>query len=508
MRSSRRTRAQPPENNDVEQALLKSTSVRGNIRFTPSPVIKKTTKATKAAKEIVKKAVATIPSKRVSLTNTSVKAPIRKTTAKRARAKKEEPDQEEEHDFRKGDTFDLDLKANGDALPDMPDPNGEAVSTKVKLPAKASRSKQPAKAPPKPKSAPARKAPTRGKKVEEKKEEVSDLKAEANGNQEREAIMEEDGSDKLETKDSSFKSAESIPDSIDFASLELEKVINDSTTSKMITFQGTYYGKTAVVRLEKTLFNEAAVKKSLGDKKTTANQDFINDIYSSYIIEPTSCSDSLNSIKATVICPANESVLNKYSRSDAEFVCENIDTYTKVVEPFIANKLESDENYNKWVYNILDGISEAERVILNDPDPDSGFVLTPDLKWAGDEKDLYLVAICHRRDIRSLRDLDDGHMILLKNILTKGTKAIKDRFKKCKGHLRAYIHYQPSFYHFHVHFKTVDPNDYRSTDRDHLLSTVINNITLSKDYYKKATLTYPLSVSSALYQDLKKAKRV
>lgn len=508
MRSSRRTRAQPPENNDAEQATLKSNSIRSNIRFTPSPAIKKATKATKVAKEIVKKAAAPVPAKRVSLSGVTTKVPIRKTTAKRGRAKKDEPDQEDKQDFNEGDTFDLETKTNGDALPDVPDLNGEVAPAKVKLPAKASRSKQPAKAPPKPKSAPVRKAPTRGKKVEDTQEEVVSTAAAANENQEQEVLMEEDDLNKSETKDLSIKSAVSIPEGIDFASLKLEKVINDSTISKMITFQGTYNGKTAVVQLEKTLFNEAAVKKSLGDKKTTANQDFINDIYSSYIIEPTSSSNSLNSIKATVVCPASESVLTKYSRTDAVFFCENVDAYIKVVEPFIANKLANDENYNKWVYNILDGVSEAERIILNDPDPDSGFVLTPDLKWAGDEKDLYLVAICHRRDIRSLRDLHDGHMVLLMNILTKGTKAIKDRFKKHKGHLRAYIHYQPSFYHFHVHFKTVDPNDYRSTDRDHLLSTVINNITLNKDYYKKASLTYPLSVSSALYQDLKKAKRV
>jgi hypothetical protein len=33
------------------------------------------------------------------------------------------------------------------------------------------------------------------------------------------------------------------------------------------------------------------------------------------------------------------------------------------------------------VYNILDGIKEAERVVHLDKDPETGFVLVPDLKW-------------------------------------------------------------------------------------------------------------------------------
>lgn len=428
-----------------------------------------------------------------------VKTKIRKTTAKRIPVKKDETDDEEEQVNNAGDTFDLEVENNvGNLLMIVPEEarNGKVdeppMPTKAK-PSRVSRAKQPAKVAPKPKTAPARKAPARGKKIEEKKEEVD-----ANN---REEAMEEDDCNKAESEKII------VPEKIDFTSLKLEKIINESTTSKMITFQGTYDNKTAVIQLEKTSIDEAAIKKTLGDKKTTTKLDFSNDIYSSYMIGPTISSNTLTEIKATVICPANESVLTKYARSEAIFVSETVDTYSRVVEPFIANKLASDENCNNWVYNILDGKSEVDRIIMNDPDSDSGFVLTSDLKWAGDENDLHLLAICHRRDIRSLRDLDDRHMILLKNILTKGTKAIKDSFKKSKGQLRAFIHYQPSFYHFHVHFRMVEPSDYRSTDRDHLLSTVINNITLNKDYYKKATLNYPLSVSSALYQDLKKAKR-
>lgn len=75
----------------------------------------------------------------------------------------------------------------------------------------------------------------------------------------------------------------------------------------------------------------------------------------------------------------------------------------------------------QWVYNILDGKVEQDRVVFQDPDPETGFVLLPDFKW--DQKDLqnlYLLAICRKRNILSLRELGTDHLPLLKNILEKG----------------------------------------------------------------------------------------
>ena len=37
----------------------------------------------------------------------------------------------------------------------------------------------------------------------------------------------------------------------------------------------------------------------------------------------------------------------------------------------------------QWILNILSGVSEAERVLFRDPDPNTGFVLLPDMKWTG-----------------------------------------------------------------------------------------------------------------------------
>lgn len=75
----------------------------------------------------------------------------------------------------------------------------------------------------------------------------------------------------------------------------------------------------------------------------------------------------------------------------------------------------------QWVDNILNGTSESDRVVYNDPDSETGFVLLPDLKWDMKCMDnLYMLALARKRDILSLRELTHEHLPLLKNILEKG----------------------------------------------------------------------------------------
>ena len=75
----------------------------------------------------------------------------------------------------------------------------------------------------------------------------------------------------------------------------------------------------------------------------------------------------------------------------------------------------------QWVYNIIEHKAESDRIIYEDADPETGFLLLPDLKW--NEKqvtDLHLTAIAVKREINSLRSLTKKHLPLLKNIRSKG----------------------------------------------------------------------------------------
>lgn len=160
------------------------------------------------------------------------------------------------------------------------------------------------------------------------------------------------------------------------------------------------------------------------------------------------------------------------------------------------------------MYNILDHKKEVDRIVFEDPDDEFGFVLLPDLKWDGKTKEtLYCLAIIRKRGIKSLRDLDNSHLALLENILNKGKAAIKDKYDVDGTQLRIYFHYQPTFYHLHVHFtylKHEAPGIF--CEKSHLLETVIDNIKLLPEYYAKATLPFVIRESDSMFKEFTSAK--
>lgn len=118
------------------------------------------------------------------------------------------------------------------------------------------------------------------------------------------------------------------------------------------------------------------------------------------------------------------------------------------------------------VYNILSHEKEADRILYEDPDPATGFLILPDLKW--DRKTLstlvnrgircfpnvtltkcsfpqYLSAIVFDRSIRSLRDLEKRHLPLLRNIKRSSEDVVKRDFGLESNQVRLFVHYQPSY---------------------------------------------------------------
>ena len=98
------------------------------------------------------------------------------------------------------------------------------------------------------------------------------------------------------------------------------------------------------------------------------------------------------------------------------------------------------------VENILNGTSEAEKVLYRDPSPEHGFLILPDMKWdLTTLSSLYLVAISFNREIRSLRDLNKNHLGMLTSIRREAARVVKERWGLPPGSLRMFIHYQPSY---------------------------------------------------------------
>lgn len=150
-----------------------------------------------------------------------------------------------------------------------------------------------------------------------------------------------------------------------------------------------------------------------------------------------------------------------------------------------------------------------DRIVFEDPDNELGFVLLPDLKWDGTTQEtLYCLAIVRKRGIRSLRDLTGAHLALLENILEKGKEAILKKYGVPGTQLRIYFHYQPTFYHLHVHFtylKHEAPGIF--CEKSHLLETVIDNIKLLPDYYARATLPFVIRKNDPMFEEFQKSEQ-
>ncbi|XP_055063821.2 m7GpppX diphosphatase [Misgurnus anguillicaudatus] len=283
--------------------------------------------------------------------------------------------------------------------------------------------------------------------------------------------------------------------------LEITRVLRESAREKNIFIHGKVKHQDAVVILEKTPIGQDTLKELL--KSSELKLEMKNDVYSTYQLHAPA---HLNQIKTTVVCPATEKHVKKYLHQESFLVEESGEDYRNITLPYISNQSFSVQ----WVYNILEKKAEADRIIYEDPDPDTGFVLLPDFKW--DQKqleNLYLIAIVHRRDIKSLRDLTSEHLSLLRNIRSKGEDTIQKRYGVPVSKLRVYLHYQPSYYHLHIHFTSLD---YEApgcgVERAHLLSDVIQNLQADSGYYHDRIMTFPLRADDGLLLKFKEAGKL
>jgi m7GpppX diphosphatase len=108
------------------------------------------------------------------------------------------------------------------------------------------------------------------------------------------------------------------------------------------------------------------------------------------------------------------------------------------------------------------------------------------------------------RRIKSIRDLHASHLPMLENVKSKSLEAIESKYGLQPSQIRAFLHYQPSFYHLHVHFTYLRydaPGIF--CEKSHLLSTVIDNIKLIPDYYQRATISFAVREKDKLYQAIK-----
>ncbi|CAH7668839.1 HIT-like domain-containing protein [Phakopsora pachyrhizi] len=217
-------------------------------------------------------------------------------------------------------------------------------------------------------------------------------------------------------------------------------------------------------------------------------------------------------LKFTLIAPATDLHINKYSKQTFKMIRETPDLYKRIVLPYIESIPSTRLN---WLYNILEGKTESEKVIYRDPSPKDGFIIIPDLKWDQSTiSSLYLICITNDRSIRSMRDLTYKHLKLLRSIRSRSIESVRtlksqielrrrmmdgttshnvknptvdsirtdddDDLTDLDSRIRLFVHYQPSYYHFHVHITHIDNIGLHGTTvgQSHLLDDIIDNLQL------------------------------
>ena len=184
-------------------------------------------------------------------------------------------------------------------------------------------------------------------------------------------------------------------------------------------------------------------------------------------------------------------------------ICETPEIYTQITKPKFIDLIDHKQK-NGWLYNVLDGTKEVENQIYNDNE----FMLSKDWEFnEGDVQTLYCLAIPKQTDLFTIRDLTIEHLPMLKNIREKSLQAINKRFGLPQSQIRSFFHYQPTYYHLHVHFIHTRLLQKASAHvgRAILLDDVIDNIeNFSPDkklgnYYQQKTLTFEVKQGTKLH---------
>ena len=160
------------------------------------------------------------------------------------------------------------------------------------------------------------------------------------------------------------------------SAFRFDRLLNTSAAAKSAVVLGCFEGKegAAILSIEKKAFDPEAVGALLGPR-AILKLDFQNAEYGVYSMEVPADS---NTIKCDVIFPATAKHIAKYQALDHRLLVETPEMYQAITKPYIEREELGDRI--QWVYNVLDKKKESERILLEDDDNTTGFILLPDMK--------------------------------------------------------------------------------------------------------------------------------
>ncbi|KAI9729297.1 MAG: hypothetical protein M1834_006968 [Cirrosporium novae-zelandiae] len=294
----------------------------------------------------------------------------------------------------------------------------------------------------------------------------------------------------------------------------LDRLLNQDQGGRRITLVGTIDDSPALLTVERAAFPSTpellqAFHASISKVKNLG----ANDIYHWYLASSGPSTATPADLKLNLIYPCTDQHIKKYSAQTLRMVTETPEIYRGYVKPFMQQK--RDEGRLNWIFNILEGRTEQEDVILRDSggngnDSEEGFLMLPDLNW--DRKtlaSLHLLALVLRRDIWSLRDLRKGHIPWLCHMREKLLEATIKLYPELeKDQLKLYLHYQPTYYHFHIHVVNVmlEAGSTQATGKAFGLENIISQLETMdekiEDGMAGVSLSYFLGDASDLWTEV------
>ncbi|KAF2772753.1 HIT-like protein [Teratosphaeria nubilosa] len=250
------------------------------------------------------------------------------------------------------------------------------------------------------------------------------------------------------------------------AHFEFKRLHNQDQGGKRIILEGTISGEPALLIAERGNFDiDPGYLTSFSKLVTHVENLGHNDVYNWYLansvpqISP--AQHAPPDLKIDLFYPATEKHFKKYAFQQYRSVTETPEIYQKYVRRYMERSREGGRL--DWMFNIIEGRAEQENVLFRsqESNPIDNFLLLPDLNW--DRKtatDMHLLAIVTRRDIWSLRDLKKKHLPWLKHFRSTLVSKITSLHPAVEEDLlKFYVHYHPTYYHFHLHVvhTNVDP---------------------------------------------------
>ncbi|KAG1754784.1 HIT-like domain-containing protein [Suillus paluster] len=255
-------------------------------------------------------------------------------------------------------------------------------------------------------------------------------------------------------------------ENIDLEEFVFDRVLDENTLAHTVAVLGTLPSPStssaplrAIIRFERT-----ALPSTLASQLSSGILESKKQIGSTDIAPWLHKRDDIPDMKIYVICPATDVHIRKYTKQDVLMVHETPALYQSIVQPYI---LAFDPARTQWVQDILAGTAEASR---------------PNVST------LYLLALYTHSDVSCMRDLRKKHHLgMLKTLRRDARRVVQDKM---------YVHYQPSYYHFHVHI----------VHTAHLLDDIISLLELDPDdgpsILEHMTFTYGLGTEHGLYKPM------